>query len=209
MADIISRILRPIWRLVDMRDSTYAPQFVAHPPFDLLTDGGDGPSRRIRVDSAQTGFFAGREFRTFREWSILTSGVFVIKAVTPINVILHSLSFELEAGQVRIETLLGGTEGGEFNETLPTLPRNTMTEVPQPAPTSQVSLTAGGTLTGGTLLDPLRGKTDTNTNRSVSVGASQGDERGVGPNIYYFRLTLTGVIGIFKAWWEERPEGTY
>lgn len=33
---------------------------------DLMTDGGYGESRRVRVDVGQTGFFAGREFRTFK-----------------------------------------------------------------------------------------------------------------------------------------------
>lgn len=46
-------------RFVDMGDGTHAEQGIAHPPFDLLTDGGDGPNRRLRVDVGHTGFFAG------------------------------------------------------------------------------------------------------------------------------------------------------
>lgn len=178
---------------------------ISNPSGDLLTDGGFGPNRRLRVDVAQTGFFAGREFRTFKEWTVATTATYVIKAVVPVNIILFNLSISLDEGSARIETLAGGTEGGVFGETLPIFGRNTMSDRPAPFYAPVVVLTAGGTLTGGTLLDPLRAKTDANTNQAFSVGASNGDERGVGLGTYYFRVTLTGAIGVFKAWWEERP----
>jgi len=160
---------------------------------------------RIRVDVGQTGFFEGREFRTFKEWVAPTTATEVIKVVVPINVILFELSVELDAGTVRVETVIGGTEGVAFSTALPIFPTNTMTEKPQPPYVNQVLLTTGGTLTGGTLLDPLRGKTSDNSNFSSSVGASSGAERGVGPATYYFRITLTAATGVFKARWEERP----
>ena len=206
MADFFRKIFGGPRRLeTDMGDTSHADRVIAHPPFDLLTDGGDGPNRRLRVDVAQTGFFAGREFRTFKEWSAATTATVVIKAVVPIDIILFELGIELEAGTARIETLVGGTEGGTFAEVLPIFPTNTMSEKPQPPYAAQVVLTSGGTLTGGTLLDPLRAKTSDNSNFSASVGAAAGAERGVGANTYYFRATLTAVIGVFKARWEERP----
>lgn len=168
-----------------------------------LTTGTTNP--RLRVDVAQTGFFEGREFRTFKEWPTATSATYVIKAVVPINIILFELGVELEAGTARIETLVGGTEGGTFSETLPIFPTNTMSEKPQPPYANQVILTAGGTLAGGLLLDSLRAKTSDNSNFSASVGAAAGAERGVGANTYYFRVTLSSVLGVFKARWEERP----
>lgn len=173
-------------------------------PLDLMTDGGDGPNRRLRIDQAQTGFFAGREFRTFKEWTTATTATYVIKAVVPIDIILFELGVAIEEGSVRIETLIGGVEGGTFSETLPIFSTNTMTEKPQPPYVGQVVLTAGGTLTGGTLLDPLRAKTSGVSNFASNVGATTGAERGVGPATYYFRITLTGAIGVFKARYEER-----
>lgn len=205
MADFFRKIFGGPKRLeTDMGDTSHADRVIAHPPFDLLTDGGDGPNRRLRVDVAQTGFFAGREFRTFKEWTAAATETYVIKAVVPIDIILFELGMQLDEGAVRIETLIGGTEGGSFSETLPIFPTNTMTEKPQPPYVNQVVLTAGGTLSGGTLLDQLRAKTSGNTNFAASVGTSAGAERGVGPNTYYFRLTLAGAIGTFKARWEER-----
>lgn len=50
---------------------------VAHPPLVLMTDG-NGPNARLRVDVGQTGFFAGREFRTFRRltcWQRVLAGL--------------------------------------------------------------------------------------------------------------------------------------
>lgn len=174
-------------------------------PKKFYTDN-DGANARLRVDVAQTGFFAGREFRTFYEWTVSTTEVRVIKAVVPLNIILFELGMvPVLEGEIRIETLLGGTEGGVFGTPLPIFPTNTMSDKPQPPYVNQVLLTTGGTLTGGTLLDPTAGKTSDNANFASSVGAGQGAERGVAANTYYFRMTATALRGIFKARWEERP----
>lgn len=182
--------------------------FVNTFPQDLMTDGGTGPSRRLRVDVGQTGFFAGREFRTFRELNIAASTTFVIKAVVPIDVILFGLKVSIESGQLRLATVVGGTPGGSFSETLPIFGRNNMSERPTPFYTPQVALTAGGTHTGGTEIDILRLKANANTNQASTVGAEGGDERGVAASTYHFRLqNLSGsdaVVGVFSARWEER-----
>lgn len=178
------------------------------PTEDLLTDGGSGPDRRLRVDVGQTGFFAGREFRTFRELNITTGTTLVIKAVVPVNVILFGLTLDIISGSVRQETVAGGTEGGSFSETLPIFGRNNMSERPTPFYTPQVVLTAGGTHTGGTTLDVIRLQTSNIGAQSSSVGSVEGDERGVAIGTYYFRLTASGAdptVGVFKARWEERP----
>lgn len=195
-------------RIVDLGDGSHAEQQVAHPPLDLLTDGGTGPNRRFRVDVGQTGFFAGREFRTFRRLNITAGAIVVIKAVVPINIILFGLEANIYQGLLDVETVVGGTEGGTFSEALPIFPRNTMSERPTPIYTPLVVLTAGGTHTGGTVLDPLVVKAADNSNFAASVGSQSSDERGVGAGTYYIRLTaVTGqgdVLGTFKARWEER-----
>lgn len=198
-ADDRSRALKP---LIDQGDGTHAEQMIAKPPANLLT-GTTKP--RLRVDVAQTGFFEGRDFRVFKEWQVATTATYVIKAVSPINVILFGLGITLDEGYARIETVVGGTEGGTFNETLTVFPRNTMSERPTPIYTPQVVLTAGGTHTGGTILDVLHVKAAGNSNFATSVGGSDGDERGIGAGTYYFRITLTAAIGVLKARWEERP----
>lgn len=207
MSDYLRRIFGgPTRKEIDMGDGSFAERHLAQPPSKLLTDnGGDGPNARLRVDVAQTGFFSGREFRTFKEWQVAATETYVIKAVVPVNTILFEFGISLTAGEARIETLVGGTEGGSFSEILPIFATNTMTEKPQPPYVNQNVLSAGGTLTGGVLLDPLLAKTSGNANFAASVGAEAGAERGVAPGTYYWRLTLTGVIGVLKSRWEERP----
>lgn len=175
-------------------------------PAKLFTDqNGDGPNSRLRVDPGQTSFFAGREFRTYREFSPAFTGNFVIKVVTPINCILQDLAFLLVDGELRAETVVGGTEGGVFSEALPMFPANTMTERPTPLYSPQVIPTAGGTHTGGTVLDVFRIKSTTGGGFGTSILGSTESARGVGPGTYYIRIALTAAVGIFKARWEERP----
>lgn len=193
---------------VDMLDGTWAEEILAHPPFDLLTDGGTGPNRRLRVDVGQTGFFGGREFRTFKELNIAASTTYVIKAVVPVDLILFGIQLSLESGHMRLATVVGGTEGGSFSETLPIFGRNNMSERPTPFYTPVVVLTAGGTHTGGTEIDVLRLKTSANTVQAASVTGEGGDERGVAAATYYFRLqnlsATDAIVGTFSARWEER-----
>lgn len=180
------------------------PAVVGLVPAHLLTDGG-GENPRVRVDVGQTGFFAGREFRTFREFDTPFTGTFVVKVVIPVDIIVFSLGAEIDQGYLRMETVIGGTEGGSFAEALPIRSRNTMAESPQPPYQAQVQITAGGTLSGGVTQDVLRLKTDTNTNRSFSIGQLSSSERGVGAATMYLRLTATDMTGVLRGWWEERP----
>lgn len=192
-------------RLVDMGDASHAEQVVAHPPLNLLTDGGDGPNRRLRVDVGQTGFFAGREFRTFKELNLTLGQIYVVKAVVPKNIILFANVIQLVSGEIKMYTSSGGTEGGSYSETLPILARNTMSERPTPFYTPVVTLTAGGTLTGETNIDLVWVKTADNSNFAGNVGGGLGEERGVGANTYHFKMTaVSAATGVWSAVWEER-----
>lgn len=71
---------------------------------------------RVKVDMAQTSFFEGREFRMFKELNIPTSGTYVIRATVPVNTILMSARLELDLGNVRVGTYVGGTPGGVFTD---------------------------------------------------------------------------------------------
>lgn len=180
-------------------------QYPIHTLPPALLTGTSKP--RIRVDPGQTGFFEKREFRTFKELSISAGATYVVRATVPVNIILTGLELVVDDGKLRLESAVGGTPGGTFSEALPIIPRNAMTETPA-AYTPQVALEAGGTHTGGTLLDVILLHTANATGSASSVGNAQQDERGVAPNTYYFRFTNTGsgtVAGVFRARWEERP----
>lgn len=185
---------------------------------NYTSDAGSG-FERLRVDAAQTGFFEGREFRTFKEFNVAAGATYVIKAVVPLNIILFGLELTIDDGFVRLSTAVGGTEGGVFGETLPIFGTNNMSSGADHRRArngaiyaSQVVLTAGGTHTGGTELDVIRIKTTTASGSALSVGNTPESERGVGANTYYFRLANLGsgaALGTLKTRWEERPSGFF
>lgn len=190
-----------------MGDTTHAERVIAHPPFDLLTDGGSGPNRRLRVDVGQTGFFAGREFRTFREFNIAAGQTLVIKVEVPIDAILMEQAVELDGGSLRITNTSGGTPGGSFSETLPVIGKNNMSERPTPLYVPQIGFTAGGTHTGGFVFDIHRVVAATATAQQSTVGNVIGDERGVAAGTYYVRYENFGsgaATGTLWFIWEER-----
>lgn len=167
---------------------------------------------RVKVDLAQTSFFEGREFRTFKELNIAASTTYVIRIAVPVDIILAGIDLNIDQGYLRMASVVGGTPGGSFSETLPIFPRNNMAVGPNKRynPTPLVGITAGGTHTGGTELDVIRLRTSVNIgNQSASsVGNTVGDERGIGINTYYFRLqnlsATDAVLGMLRASWEER-----
>lgn len=200
----------PFWQnlfkmLVDRGDGTHAERVEAYPPSKLMTDG-DGDYSRIRVDVGQTGFFAGREARTFYEFSIPSGQTQVIKVVSPTNTIVQTFAVELELAAIRLELRVGGTEGGTFNTALPIFKTNTMTE--QSGYEPQVTMNRGGTHTGGTLVDVLTAVSGANPNKSVASSASEDLPNAFAAGTFYIKLINTDgatASGIFRARWEERP----
>ena len=206
MADIKWRFWQDITkRLVDRLDGTWAERVEAYPPAKLMTDG-DGDYARVRVDVGQTGFFAGREARTFYEFNIPIGESQAIKVVAPINTIVQTLSVELDLAEIKLELVVGGTEGGTFSTPLPIFKTNTMTTASNYVP--QVTMNVGGTHNGGTVVDLLTAISGSNANKAISTSATESLPQGFAAGTFYIRLTNTdgnNAIGIFKARWEERP----
>lgn len=177
------------------------------PPNPLLTDRG-GASARLRVDNGSTGFFAGREFRTFHEFSLVAGGTLSFKASTPIDVILEGLGVQVDDGWVKLEAFaLPDSTSGTWTA-LPVVGANRMSSRPAPYYSPQVTFGVGGAFTGGTRTDVLTAKTNNNSNQSSTQDAAVAGERGLAPGDYYLRLTNLGsgtAVGLVKARWEERP----
>lgn len=196
----------PLIKKDNFRDGNVGGAVFVEPSGDLMTDGGYGPSRRLRVDVAQTGFFAGREFRAFYEFSIPTGESVVLKFSSPVNFILFKQELTVDAGGIKYTAELQGTPGGSFTAIAP-IGKNRMSVRPEPYYTAQATMGYGGTLSGGTVVDVARVVTSGATAQQVTVGATA-DERGLPAGDYYIRLanlsngTSTGVYSIF---WEERP----
>jgi hypothetical protein len=206
----MSNIRFPFWQevrklLIDRQDGTYAERVEAYPPAKLMTDG-DGEYSRLRVDTANTGFFAGREARTFYQFSIPNGQSQVIKVVSLTDTIVQNLILELDLASLRLELVVGGTEGGTFATPLPIFKTNTMSTASNYVP--QVTMNRGGTHTGGTVVDVLTAISGANENKSVSQTATENLPQGFAAGTFYIRLVNTDgatAIGIFRARWEERP----
>ena len=172
-------------------------------PSYLMTDG-DGPYARLRVDVGQTGFWAGREFMTLREFDIPTGQSIAIRAVATVNVLLQSFLVDCWTGDIRMELRSGSTETSPFTGNLPIMRTNMMTTADF-SYTSNVTMVNGGTATGGTLLDVF---SVSSGNKSATVEAASEDPIGFPAGTYYILLTNVGnqnSKGSFKARWEERP----
>lgn len=206
MSDVIYRgNMNKDMRLIDMGDGTWCERVEAFPPLKLMTDD-NGAYSRVRVDVGQTGFFAGREARTFYEFSIASGATQVIKVVSPTNTIVQQFAVDLFLAEIRLELVVGGTEGGTFNTALPILKTNTMTT--QSGYTPQVTMNRGGTHTGGTVVDLLIAVSGDNAKKAIATSATEASPQGFAAGTFYIKLINTDgatAKGIFTARWEERP----
>lgn len=168
-----------------------------------MTDG-NGDYARLRVDVGQTGFFAGREFLAFHEYSILPGTSIAIRAISAVDVFLMKFGIENWAGDTRVELVSGGTVTSPFTNDIPVM-RTNQTTGPDYSYTSQVDMDNGGVVTGGTLLDVMQVSSG---NKGAAVSDSSSDPIGMPPGTYYVRIIAIGnqtSTGVFKARWEERP----
>lgn len=200
----------------DMGDTSHADRVIAHPPFDLLTDGGDGPNRRLRVDVGQTGFFARRTWSLNYEFGSanpIAATPLVFRFTIPVNFIINAHTLSLDQGGITLRTYEAsqGVAGGTFSTTHSPVSENSMTEK---APyVFQAQIASGGTFTpnvGQAPLTPLRVRTSGATAQQSSVGGEAVSEKGRAPGTYYAVLArMTGVAGdctgVYSVVIEERP----
>ena len=192
-------------RMRDMGDGTHAHVYAVEFPEDLYTvDGGVG--RRLRVDNAQSGFFSGREFRTFYVFDIPTNTSIYIKWTTQVDWILRGFDVQLSLGKIKVELLSDGTEGGTFNTALQIRPTNDMSTAP--ASTSVTTLLTGGTVTGATREDIFYAESGTNIQKAVCAAGSENDPLGFPAGDVYIwiqNISTGDAEGVLHARREERP----
>jgi hypothetical protein len=227
MANKTFRFVRATAKLlVDMLDGTHAERVVAAPPSAmvsgdrlkvalddrLVTGGGtSGISPRFRVDSGQTGFFAGRMFRSFVEGVIPVAGPAVQFRFTAIkDFILWQQDLDLTQGALQLDVYTGATPSGVWTQ-VPVIGLNRMSERPAPFYVPTCTIETGGNFTGGTKVDIMRLRASSANNSANNVGGDF-SERGLPLGVYYGRLaTLTGGVPvndaaqyIYQLMWEER-----
>lgn len=181
------------------------------PLFDLLTDGGNGPARRLRVDSGQTGFFARRQWRLSFEFIDIDATPAVLRVTMPINFIIHLQALSVDAGGVALRAYRTGqgTPGGSFATPVPMYSVNFMDEME--AYVFQGDVDTGGTFTpSAPAVETIRVRTSGATAQQTTVSAAQTGERGLAADTYYLVISkLTGVSGgssgVYTLIVEERP----
>lgn len=185
-------------------------------PLSLLTDGG-GASARLRVDQGETGFFAGKMFRSFFNGVIPKAAGSSIRFrfTSPIDFILWVQELDLTQGALQLEVFTGVTPSGTW-VSVPVIGVNRMAQRPLPYYVPQVTIdtSVGGTgdFTGGTRVDFLQNRTASTNGTASNVGV-QFSERGLPAGAYYGRLqTLAGGLPVnddsqfvYRLQWEERP----
>lgn len=190
--------------LIDSRSNIF--QRVDLSP-DLYTSDREG-FRRLRVDTGQTGFFEGREFRTFYELNIASGASVYIRFTSPIDFIIFEQSLTLDAGSIRFTALTGVTPGGTYSNPLPVVGKNRMASRKSPFYAAQSTIASGGTATGGTIVELFRVvAANSNAQQQTVLGASS-TERGLPAGTYYLRLENIGnsaATGVYSLIWEERP----
>lgn len=175
-----------------------------YPP---ITTNNQGEHRRLKVDVGHTGFYQGREFRTFYEFNIAAGQSTYLRFVSPIDFIVFQQNLEVDDGSIRMSISSGGTPAGSFNVQLPIIGRNRMSERPLPLYEPVITVQSGGTHSGGTELDVMRLVAANATSQRTSIGASISDERGLPAGTFYLRFQNFGTgaaTGVYSLYWEER-----
>jgi len=162
---------------------------------------------RLRVDSAQTGFFEGREFRSYYEFSIAAGATARLKYTANTEFILFNQTLTVDAGGIRFTAVAAATEATAFSSALPIIGKNRMLERLQPYYNAANTIHSGGTYSGGTVVEVVRVVASQSTAQESTVGGLIADERGLPEGVYFLNLenisngTATGVYSLF---WEER-----
>lgn len=176
-------------------------------PSDLLTAEREG-FRRVRVDVAQTGFFEGREFRSFYEFNIPQGQTVTLRFSSPVDFILFRQSLSVDAGGIRLVAYANATAGGVFSIALPIIGKNRMASRATPYYTVQATIRTGGFTVGGNIVEVVRVVSANATAQAATVGGQFADERGLPAGDYFIDLQNTSnsaATGVYSLFWEERP----
>jgi len=164
---------------------------------------------RVQVDADEASFWAGTQFRAFREITLAAGGAYVIKMTRPVDIVIRGFSMHVNTGEVRCEIYRGATLSGSFSDAIQIIPKNEFSDNPAPAYQTQCSLTGGGAISGGTLYDLMHVKTAGASGQAST--AQDSDDNLIGApagSIGGYKFTNPGnssATAIFAMWWEELP----
>jgi len=162
--------------------------------------------RRIRVDTAQTSFFQGRQFRSYYDFNLSSGEVRYFRFTSLTDFVLFDQTISVSSGSIRLSVWTDSTAAGTWTS-VPVIGKNRMSSIPQPPYTTGVTFQTGGTFTGGTEVEVIRLVSATATAQQSTVGASAGDERGLPASTFYIKIEATNSTPtvLYSLFWEERP----
>lgn len=175
----------------------------AYKKFQHIGNGFHAETQAVLAPD-EIAFYAGREFRTFKEFSIGQGSSYNIKVSATTDTIVYEFGCTIQSGEVKIELAVGGEEGGSYSTALPIFPCNTMSVTLVVA--TGITMTANGTHSGGTVVDLLYADTGRGA-AARQVTASEDYPQGFAAGTFYIRIGNTGnstANGVFRARWEER-----
>jgi hypothetical protein len=213
---------QPVWTrgntngyiLVQTLTETMMPLTGVEFPQDIVTSGIEG-FRRLQVDTGQTGFFEGREFRFLRK---IRSGI-TFKFVSAVDFVLYEQVFGISSGAYEFhawrvdnveETASFGTDLSQhiINKNASGEYRDYNGDRYQ----TQVSISSGGTLAINDVelyTDYAEMRTAGSTAQRASVNQGGNTQRYLPAGTYYLSFTVLDALvrGTYQIGWEERPSG--
>lgn len=170
-------------------------------PRALVTGSGSDPRPRLRVDNAQTSFFENRQFRMYHEFTLAAGTSVWLRWASTIDFNVLGRDVILNTGQMRYALYSGGTPSGVW--TAKTL-YHVNNYADAPPYSTHVTVSTGGSLSGGTELDIMLANAGTGGNSSsATVGLL---EVSLAAGTYYVEIRNTGsqsCTGMYRVYFEE------
>lgn len=159
----------------------------------------------MKVDVAQTGFFEGREFRMSFPFDIASGASDVLRFTATTDFILWEQRIEVDEGFLIYTPTINPDTATGFTTPVTQYGKNRMSVAP--VVTNTVTVTNGGAITGGTVVETIRIKVANASGQQQTVGGVAASERGLPAGDYYLMLHAEGsrTRGVINLTYEIRP----
>lgn len=148
------------------------------------------------------GFWQGRQFRMYREFTLTAGQVVTLQWVATEPFLLQHQSLLLVGGDARAVIVTGATPSGTFTPISTVNPKYRIGI----DPVSTVTVSAGGTVTGGTEREVLLCAASTGGATKSALGETAlPSTRGLPATTFYQTITAgaNGATGIYAVEWED------
>jgi hypothetical protein len=148
------------------------------------------------------GFWRGKQFRAYPEFEEAGTTVLYYRFTATAPFLLTYQALDGWEGDIRVAIFTGSTPSGTWVDAQAVQAKYRITAFPP----STVSISTGGTFTGGTEREVLRAVAGTTQGNTSPVQSLQSDTsiRGLPAGEYYIRVDITGPSGgMYTLEWED------